>query len=93
MPIEHKNECLFISGDLNFQTVPILFEESLSFLQTYPAITIDFSSVVSSNSAGVALLIEYKKQAEKYKKTIHFHHIPLQLQSLIDATEIQGIIA
>ncbi len=75
------NQC-FISGDLDFLTVPKLWKESLPMVANMPELTFDLSKVTSANSAGVTLLIEWLKFAQIKNKTITFVNIPDSILSL-----------
>ncbi len=86
--ITNQNGRLIVSGDLNFLTVPILWEHSLPLLSALQELHFDLEKVTSSNSAGVALLIEWMKYAKSAKKKISFSHVPLQLTSIIQAAGV-----
>ncbi len=83
-----ENGRLTVSGELNFETVTTLWKQSLLFLAKYPVIHIDLSKVTTSNSAGLALLVEWLKYGKREKKTIHFSGIPLQLQSIAEVANV-----
>jgi len=87
--IENKNSHLIISGDLNFLTVPLLWKQSLPLLAVSQELNFDLENITFSNSAGLALLIEWIKYAKQSKKNIHFHHIPSQLDSMIKASGVK----
>lgn len=79
---------LVVSGDLNFMTVPLLWEQSLSLLAALSELNFDLENITSSNSAGLALLIEWMKYAKNSQKKICFHHIPSQLGSIVSAAGV-----
>ncbi|HSW92828.1 MAG TPA: STAS domain-containing protein [Gammaproteobacteria bacterium] len=83
---------LMISGDLDFETVPFLWEQSLSFFSTSDDVHIDLGHITFSNSAGVALLIEWMKYAKALRKNIYFHHISSQQNSIIEAVGIDALV-
>jgi len=76
---------LMVSGDLNFLTVPMLWKQSLPLLSASQELQFDLEKITSSNSAGLALLVEWMKYAEQSHKKIHFHHVPPQIDSLMKA--------
>lgn len=83
---------LMISGDLDFETVPFLWEQSLSFFTESEDVHIDLEKIIFSNSAGVALLIEWMKYANALRKNIYFYHIPSQLNSIIEAVGMGALV-
>lgn len=90
--INHDDR-LKISGDLNFSSVPKLWQQSLALLSRCKELNFDFSDVTSVSSAGLALLIEWQKYAVKNKKPCRFFHVPSQLISIADAAGIKNLIA
>ncbi len=90
--ILNQNGRLIISGDLNFSTVTTLWKQSLPLLSAVEEINFDLSQVKSSNSAGLALLLEWLKYAKRVKKTIRFSEIPNQLKSILSAGGIEDLI-
>lgn len=78
-----QNDKLLVAGDLVFATVMQLWDASLPLLAKQAQLNFDFSQVTNSDSAGVALMIEWAKYAKQARKTIHFQHLPTQLASII----------
>jgi phospholipid transport system transporter-binding protein len=86
--IINQNGRLIISGDLDFFTVPIIWKQSLPLLSASRELNFDLEKISFSNSAGLALLVEWVKYAKASNKKIYFHHIPSQLNSIIKATGV-----
>lgn len=78
----------YLSGNLNFSNVNLIYEKSLKELTSLQQLVFDFSEVQSNNSAGLALIIEWRNYAKKNKKEISFIHLP---QNLLAIAEIAGI--
>ena len=81
MTADEKGQ-LIVSGELNFATIVGLWNQSLPLFTNRSQIDIDLSQVTQSNSAGIALLVEWIKYAKRTNKPILFHGIPAQLQSI-----------
>jgi len=79
--IDEKNR-LVVSGELNFETIVALWKQSLPLLARYPRIDIDLSKVTASNSAGLALLLEWLKYGKRQNKVVTFSEMPAQLRSI-----------
>jgi phospholipid transport system transporter-binding protein len=86
-----QNDRLVVTGDLNFATVMDLWEQSLPLLAQCQRLDFDLSKVVSSNSAGLALMIEWIKQAKHSNKAITFYSLPRQLASIASVSGIAGM--
>lgn len=72
---------LLVSGDLNFQTVPVIRQQSEALFAN-GATVVDLSGVERSNSAGLALLIEWMRVAQGNNRSITFRHLPAQLRDI-----------
>lgn len=71
-----------IDGALTFATIDKQTLKSISFLNTAKAITIDLDRVTSTDSAGLALMIEWIKYSRENRSHITFKNIPEQLLNL-----------
>lgn len=73
-----ENNVIRVKGELTFDTVMPLWKESQSLFSS--AVTVDLSDVVRADSAGVALLCEFKRR----QHDVRFQHVAEKLQSIID---------
>ncbi|MGZ8190483.1 MAG: STAS domain-containing protein [Methylococcaceae bacterium] len=71
-----------IGGDLTFATIDKQSLESFAFLTTAKDIIVDLSAVSSTDSAGLALMIEWIKYTRSKRTQLHFKKIPKQLLNL-----------
>lgn len=71
-----------VQGDLTFATIDKQIVKSFSFLKSASSITIDLSKVSNTDSAGLALMIEWIKISRQYNTTLNFKNIPEQLRKL-----------
>ncbi len=71
-----------IDGNLTFATIDKQTIKSFSFLKAASEITIDLGRVTSTDSAGLALMIEWIKYARHNRTQIRFKNIPEQLLNL-----------
>jgi phospholipid transport system transporter-binding protein len=71
-----------IDGDLTFATIDKKTVKSLAFLTTSKHITIDLGNVSCTDSAGLALMIEWIKYTRAHRTQIAFKNIPEQLLKL-----------
>lgn len=89
--IVKKENRIYLTGTLNFYNVMSIYQHSLSLLNT-PALEFDFSGVESSDSAGLALIIEWIKYAGRKNKKIKFHHLSKDILSLATAADLDKLI-
>jgi len=81
-----------ISGELDFQSVPIIWERSREMFDSSDSLVVDLEGVVRCNSAGLALLIEWMRYAKSYEKRISFHHIPEQMREIAEACGVDQFL-
>lgn len=80
-----------LSGELNFDTVPELLKSSHALFRDAERIDIDLSAVARSDSAGLALLVEWMRQAEKMHKPIQFLNIPQQMMAIVRVSGLDQV--
>lgn len=72
--------CFVLSGDLSFETVPRLLESGrVLFEGGTGAIRVDLAAVTRSDSAGLALLVEWLRSARRSGREIAFLNIPAKM--------------
>jgi phospholipid transport system transporter-binding protein len=71
-----------IDGDLTFATIDKQTLKSFSFLKGAKEVTIDLGRVSSTDSAGLALMIEWIKYSRHNRTQLSFKNIPEQLLNL-----------
>ncbi len=71
-----------IDGDLTFATIDKQTLKSFSFRTAAKDITIDLGRVSSTDSAGLALMIEWIKYSREHRTKLNFKNIPEQLRNL-----------
>lgn len=74
--------CFIVNGDLTFSTIDINTVRSFAFLKVTKQVTIDLGRVVCTDSAGLALMMEWIKYARQHRIQIAFKNIPEQLHNL-----------
>ena len=81
-----------VAGALTFETVPGLYQNSSSWFSGAGDLTIDLAQVERTDSAGLALLIEWLRCAQAANRKLHFANIPLQVQTLIRINGLQDAL-
>ena len=71
-----------VDGDLTFSTIDKQTVRTVDFLTKSKHITIDLGRVGCSDSAGLALMIEWIKYTRHHRTQITFKNIPEQLLNL-----------
>jgi phospholipid transport system transporter-binding protein len=82
-----------VSGVLDAGTVTEVLEQGLERFANEKALTIDLSGVGESDSAGLALLIEWMREARRRGQAIEFSNIPAQINALARISEVEDLLA
>jgi phospholipid transport system transporter-binding protein len=79
-----------VSGELSFATVGALLTEFTERAASSPPKVLDLSEVTRTDSAGLALLIEWVKQTKQ--APITFHNLPVQMLNLAKVSGVQEML-
>ncbi len=81
-----------VRGNLVFDTVLSVLEMSKTALRTLPRWDISLSQVDHADSAGLALLMHWFREAQRQKKPLKFYAVPVQMQKLINVSGLNSIL-
>jgi phospholipid transport system transporter-binding protein len=82
-----------VSGVLDASTAREVLEQSESRFEQFKELDVDLGGVGESDSAGLALLIEWLRIARQGEKTIRFANVPAQIEALARISEVEDLIA
>ncbi len=83
---------LRVSGPLDIDTVPELLARNHDpFGDAAPAI-VDLGGVVRSDSAGLALLVEWVRQARRAGRDLRFVNVPEQMRHIASVSRLERIL-
>lgn len=87
-----QDQVILLKGELGFSNVMSAYHESLPYLASCHEFKFDFSGVTDSDSAGLALIIEWIKLAKQMRKQIHFKSVSQDLMSIAKASGLDKFI-
>lgn len=91
--LQYAGDTLYIAGELDFESVAQLCQTGCPLLHTQqPVSRIDLSGVRYSNSAGVALLVEWLAVAKHKQQPLTFTNLPEQMRTIIRIAELERIL-
>ena len=95
--LEAQSDGLFLlSGELSFSSVPGMLNESQRLLaghsDSISALTIDLQGVGRSDSAGIALLVEWARNARNKNIAITFVNMPAQMLALARLSGLEAVL-
>ncbi|XSG85642.1 MAG: STAS domain-containing protein [Methylohalobius sp. ZOD2] len=82
-----------VEGDLIFATATALWKISQRRMAAADGdITIDLAGVRRADSAGLALLVEWLRLAQRQNRRIHFTHLPEQLLTMAKTYDLESLL-
>lgn len=81
-----------LSGVLSFETVPALWRRSDALLQGVPEVKLDLKRITRTDSAGLALLVEWMRLARQRGIRINFLNIPSQMLAIARVSGLDDIL-
>lgn len=82
-----------VSGELSFETVPGLLERGRpAFEGGAGMLRFDLRNVTRSDSAGLALLIEWLKAARGKGRVIEFMNVPPQMIAIAKVSGLEAVL-
>ncbi|RLA16945.1 MAG: NTP-binding protein [Gammaproteobacteria bacterium] len=82
-----------VTGPVVFATAGELLETSRELFAAAASLRVDLSGVTEVDSAALALLIEWSRQAHQQHRTIRIEHTPEKLMAIARLTGTGDIIA
>lgn len=88
----HKDgEVYRVEGDLGFGTVTALYREARRVVEG-SAFTVDLGGVQRADSAGLALLVEWTREAYALNRSVRFVNMPAQLKQIASVSGLDRIL-
>ena len=84
-------EVLQVEGPLNFESMPRILEETALYAaqDNLPScLAIDLANVTDIDSSAVALLLHWRRAADRLKKSLRYVHLP---QNLVALAQLYGV--
>jgi phospholipid transport system transporter-binding protein len=81
-----------VMGSLEFATVARLLPLGTAAIEGGHAAVIDLGAVTDSDSAGLALLIEWLSVAMEWKRSLRYENMPAQLRQLAGLSEVEELL-
>jgi phospholipid transport system transporter-binding protein len=90
-----KDEVLVLEGALSFETLPGVLEQSAAYTARTDLpdrLTIDFARITGVDSSAVALLLEWRRAAQRLGKKLEFVNLPANLLALASLYGVEELI-
>ena len=81
-----------LKGEMNFDTAEQILRQSEAPFEEHTQIEIDLSGVTDSDSAGLALLLEWVTWANHSVREIRFIGLPDRVMAIAKTTEVEKLL-
>ena len=81
-----------LCGEMSFATVDRILRDSDAAFRDHERLHVDFSGVDKADSAGLALLLEWKAQARQRARRIDYAAVPASVLAIAETTEVQHLL-
>jgi len=82
-----------LSGELTFDTAEKILRASEEIFEAHTQLEVDLSKVTDSDSAGLALLLEWVTWANHSVREIRFTSIPERINAIARTTEVEHLLS
>lgn len=92
--IETSNQgVILVAGELNFLNAPQLRQQGKSLMRDKSDVVFDFEGVSHGNSAGLALLVSWARDAKRSGKSVVFKRLPKKLLMAARSSGLQNVLS
>ncbi len=81
-----------LSGELGFNSADQILRESEGLFEDHTRIEVDLANVTRTDSAGLALLLEWITWANHTVREISFLNTPEKITAIARTTEVEGLL-
>ncbi len=89
---DKESQTYKVSGELTLETARDVKEDTDKRFADATVMNIDLSMVSRADSAGLALLVAWMRQAKASDKAISFYHVPAQMLAIANASGLDAIL-
>ena len=81
-----------LSGRMSFDTAAQILKASEDMFEEHTLIEVDLSGVTHTDSAGLALILEWITWANHTVREIRFHDMPAKIDAIAKTTEVDDLL-
>ena len=90
---DHGDGRFSVSGELTFDTAEKILKASETMFDDHTQLEVDLAEVTASDSAGLALLLEWVTWANHSVREIRFTGMPEKILAIARTTEVESLLA
>jgi phospholipid transport system transporter-binding protein len=82
-----------VHGAMTFESVTELWRQSGEMFSDHTVLQMDLAQVTRTDSAGLALLVEWLREASRHGGRMEFVNLPSQMLALAGAANLEHVLA
>lgn len=82
-----------LDGELSFASAPLALKDTAKLFVSSSDKVFDLGGIVRADSAGVALLLEWRRRAREAGVRLRYVNLPSQLQVIARVAGVDGILS
>jgi phospholipid transport system transporter-binding protein len=82
-----------LEGELTFATASDALKKTLAIFRAATPLSFDLAGISRVDSAGVALLLEWMRQAAQARADLRYAHLPPQVRAIARVSGIEHLIS
>ena len=90
---DNGNGHWLLAGELGFFSVPALLEHAGAEMMGKSSVEVDLKGITRSDSAGLALLVEWLRESERKGNRIRFVNVPEQMMLIARVSGLDEILS
>lgn len=90
--VEHEGGKFALTGRMTFKTAGAILRESEDPFEKHTRIEVDLSGITHTDSAGLALLLEWITWANHTVREIRFTGVPDKIDAIAKVTEVDKLL-
>jgi len=81
-----------LTGELGYATVERILRDASGLFAEGTPVVIDLAEVARADSAGIALLLEWRRRAREAGVSLKFAHPPTQVRAIAGVAGVDGVL-
>jgi len=82
-----------VAGEMSFHTVAAILREATERFADHTMLEVDLGGVTRTDSAGLALLLEWITWANHTVREIHFRNIPEKITNIAQTSDVEDLLS
>lgn len=82
-----------LEGEMTFDTVAAILQESTEHFADHTMVEVDLAGITKTDSAGLALLLEWITWANHTVREIHFRNIPEKITNIAHTSDVEELLS